>query len=108
MNNAPAPPAGDFAARGFRRHGIAFWSVNAALQIANFATGAPWWAFWPLIAWSLVFCVHYLVYKARRVDERWAEERTADVRSKSYDRAHMDNIGDRYDADAKSEPSQPR
>jgi hypothetical protein len=34
--------------------------------------------------------------QTRRVDERWAEERTDDVRSKSYDRAHIDEIQARY------------
>jgi hypothetical protein len=40
--------------------------------------------------------LHYLMYKARRVDPRWVEERTEDVRSKSYDRAHMDSIETRF------------
>jgi hypothetical protein len=36
--------------------------------------------------------VHYLVYKSRTVDEKWADERTADLRSKSYDAGHIDAI----------------
>jgi hypothetical protein len=40
--------------------------------------------------------VHYLIYKSKRVDERWVEERTEDVRSKSYDAAHIDSIQTRY------------
>jgi len=37
-------------------------------------------------------CRHYLIYKARTVDESWVEERTADLHSKSYDAHHMDRI----------------
>lgn len=52
------------------------------------------WSFWPLAAWGALLGVHYLVHKARTVDESWAEERTADLRSKSYDAAHIDKIAE--------------
>jgi hypothetical protein len=40
----------------------------------------------------VALAVHYLVHKSRTVDESWAEERTADLRSKSYDAGHIDAI----------------
>jgi hypothetical protein len=76
----------------FRRHLIAFVVVNAALNAANAAWGEAWWAFWPLLIWGIGLGAHYLVYKSKRVNEAWVEERTEDVRSKSYDRAHMDSV----------------
>jgi hypothetical protein len=79
----------------FRRHALVFLAVNALLHAINAYTGAPWWAFWPLVAWGMILLAHYLVYRARRVDERWVKERTEDVRSKSYDRAHIDAIAAR-------------
>jgi hypothetical protein len=81
---------------GLRWHLAAFIGVNAALHLVNFFAGSGWWAFWPLAAWAPLVAVHYFVRKSRRVDERWAEERTDDVRSKSYDRAHMDDIAARH------------
>ncbi len=60
--------------------------------MANWFTGAPWWSFWPLAGWGVVLAVHYLVHKARTVDENWVEERTADLHSKSYDAGHIDQI----------------
>jgi hypothetical protein len=36
-----------------------------------------------------------MVYKARTVGEGWAEERAADLRSKSYDAGHIDDIAER-------------
>jgi len=39
-----------------------------------------------------VFAVHYLVYKTGTVDDAWVEERTLDLRSKSYDMKHIDDI----------------
>jgi len=80
----------------FRLHLWAFVLVNLALNAVNWHVGGDWWAFWPLAAWGLALLVHYLLYKSKRVSERWVEERTDDVRSKSYDRAHIDSIGTRY------------
>jgi hypothetical protein len=76
----------------FRRHLIAFVLVNVLLTAVNVFTGPPWWAFWPLILWGLVLMLHFLVHRTRAVDESWAEERTLDLRSKSYDAGHIDDI----------------
>ena len=70
----------------------------AALAGANWLGAGAWWLFWLLAAWSAVFGVHFLVHKARTTDERWAEERAADLRSKSYDASHIDSIAERYGA----------
>jgi len=83
-------------ARAFRLHAWLFVFGNIALSAANWLGGGYWWAFWPLVVWGLVLAVHYLIFKSKRVDKRWVEERTDDVRSKSYDRAHMDSIESRY------------
>ena len=40
--------------------------------------------------------MHFLVHKALTSDERWVEERTEDLRSKSYDASHIDSIATRY------------
>ena len=78
--------------RAFRRHAGVYAAVACALTAANGYTGAPWWSFWPLAAWGVVLAVHYLICKARSVDEAWVEERTADLHSKSYDAGHIDQI----------------
>lgn len=86
----------------FRLHLWAFVLGNLGLNATNWFVGDGWWAFWPLVVWALVLGVHYLVYKSKRVDQRWVEERTEDVRSKSYDRAHIDSIQARHsDAEKK-------
>ncbi len=78
--------------RAFRRHRLAFVLVNGALTAANVYTGAPWWAFWPLLVWALALMIHFLVYRATTVDDAWVEERTLDLREKSYDLGHIDSI----------------
>lgn len=86
--------------RALHVHAWAFVTGVCVLSAANWLTGGPWWSFWPLGAWALVFAAHYLVSKSRSVDERWAEERTAEVHAKSYDVSHIDSI-------AKNPPENP-
>ena len=76
----------------FRGHLAAFLLVNVGLTAVNVYSGPPWWAFWPLILWGIVLMLHFLVHRAKTVDEAWAEERTLDLRSKSYDAGHIDDI----------------
>ena len=81
----------------FRLHLWVFIVVNVALNITNaFVRDDYWWAFWPLVVWGIALAVHYLIYKSRRVSDRWVEERTDDLRSRSYDRAHIDSIETRF------------
>ena len=67
-----------------------------ALALADFLTPGSWWSFWPIALWTAAFGGHYLVYKSRTVDESWAEERTADLHSKSYDAHHIDRIAEDF------------
>jgi len=76
----------------FRRHLIAFVLVNLLLNGVNIAQGPPWWAFWPLVIWGLALMLHFLVQRSSSVSESWVEERTQDLRSKSYDASHIDEI----------------
>lgn len=76
----------------FRRHLAAFVLVNALLTAVNVYSGPPWWAFWPLVVWGAALMLHFLVHRARAVDERWAEERMLELRSKSYDASHINDI----------------
>jgi hypothetical protein len=87
------------AARAFGVHLWAYGLGAGALIAANWATSGGWWSFWPLALWSVALGAHYLVYKSRTVDEKWADERTADLRSKSYDAGHIDTITREYGRD---------
>jgi len=75
-----------------RRHLLLFLGVNATLNLVNYFVGTGWWAFWPLAAWSILFMIHYLRYKAATVDEQWVDDRAAELRLKSYDRDHIEKI----------------
>ena len=88
-------PAASSGASAFRIHAWAFVVGNGALNVGNALSGRPWWAFWPLLIWGVALGIHYLVHKARQVDDRWVEARTAELHAKSYDVSHIDSIAAR-------------
>jgi hypothetical protein len=94
--DSPLGGAGRRLARAFPWHLGAFVAANAALGAANVWTGGPWWGFWPLVATGLLLAVHYLVYKAQAVDERWADARVEELNLKSYDRSHIEDLKARH------------
>lgn len=78
--------------RTFVWHLRIFLTANVALSLANAFTGRFWWAFWPLVVTGLLLAIHYFIYKASAVDERWADERVEELNLKSYDRSHIENL----------------
>lgn len=54
--------------------------------------------FWPLAGWVTVLAIHYLVASAYDPDEAWVEERIVDLRGRSYDLDHIQNIEKRIHA----------
>ena len=70
------PPADwrDRLVRGFRWHAWCFLAFNLGLTAINVAIGRPWWAVWPLLVTGLVVGLHYILFKAFTIDERWVTQ----------------------------------
>ena len=84
-----------------RFHRNAFIAVNGMLTIVNVVIGGGWWAFWPLSVWGVVFFLHLCFVRAVYVDDEWVNDRTDDLRTKSYDLSHIDDIDGRYNTGAR-------
>jgi hypothetical protein len=84
--------------RLFRWHLLAYCLLIGALTVVNIFVGGGWWSFWPMCAWGLVLALHFFYYKSVTVDEAWAQERTDDLRLRSYDLSHISDIEDRVDS----------
>jgi hypothetical protein len=81
------------------RLGVASFGVHflvfAAASFASLALAAGTglhWLYWVPAGWGTLLLVHYLLYKVCTVDQRWADERTVELRLKSYDRSHIESI----------------
>jgi hypothetical protein len=89
----------DLAQRYYRPHLWLFCVSNVLLTVVNIIDGAPWWALWPLAGWGLMFSIHFFIYKSLTVDESWADDRIDDLRWRSYDLGHVEDLEDRIRAD---------
>jgi hypothetical protein len=95
--------------RLFRWHLLAYISAMGILVVVNIFTGGGWWSFWPICAWGIVLAFHFFYYKSVTIDEAWVEERTDDMRLRSYDLSHIHDIEDRVQqGDASVRPSDER
>lgn len=83
--------------RLFRWHLLAFCVLMGALTLFNIVVGGGWWSFWPFCAWGLALSLHYFFYKSVTIDEKWVEERTDDMRMRSYDLSHIHDIEERVE-----------
>ena len=64
--------------------------------LATLLVFTDWSAFWPMISWSLVIMVHYLVVRSITIDPEWIEKRTEQVTDDAKDTSHIENIRDHY------------
>jgi hypothetical protein len=72
-------------------HLIAFSAGVVGLFVSDYFTPGRPWFHWPAMAWGAVMLAHYLYCKSMQVahDEAWADERSRDLRMKSYDLGHI-------------------
>jgi len=82
--------------RALRRHVLAYAAVGGILLVMKLQ-GVEWWFFWPLFIWGIVLALHFFYVRSVDVDEQWVSERTGDVRYRSYDLSHIDDIKERVD-----------
>lgn len=82
--------------RVLRIHFLAFAGVSIVLVAVDLLFSEARWFYWPVMIWSAVLGVHFLYCKTLSVDDSWAEERTDNIRYKSYDLGHIRDIEDSY------------
>lgn len=93
MNDRPAHPGQHLPRRfHFVRHLAIFGSVVAVTLAAEMLSGSDWRLFWPFAGWAGVLAVHYFLASSYDVDGDWIDDRITDLRSRSYDFDHIQNI----------------
>ncbi len=95
--------------RLFRWHATIYGVLIGGLTVVNIYVGGGWWSFWPMCIWGIVLALHFFIYKSVTVDEDWVRERTDDLKLRSYDLSHIQDIETRVDEDdASMRPSDRR
>ena len=71
----PKPGILELAARYYRPHA---WAYGIALFLGAILAlvSGRLWLFWPLMVWTILFLIHYLVAKSLNIDSDWVAART--------------------------------
>lgn len=72
------------------------------LTLVNLVTGTGWWSFAPVCGWGILLAVHYFYVRSANVDDDWVQERTEDLRIRSYDLGHITDLEERIERGDKS------
>ena len=76
----------------FRYHRRAYIVACILVVLLHLLLSGVGWLFWVLAAWGVVFAIHFFVVKSLAVDDDWVDERTQDLRDRSYDLGHIEDI----------------
>jgi Ca2+/Na+ antiporter len=76
----------------YRLHQMAFMLGLAAMLVVDFFFLDGWATFWLMVAWSLLFGVHFMVFRSQAVDEEWVQERIIFEVYRPWDYGHIDEI----------------
>ncbi len=93
---APKPGIVELAIRYFRPHAWVY-GVAVLLALTQALRSIEWWFFWPLIVWTVLFLLHFLVVKSLDVDSDWVAERTEKTAMKAFDISHIESIREDYE-----------
>ena len=61
--------------RVFKTHNVIYVIALLAWATAVAFVPGDWSLFWPIMIWTIVFMIHFLVFKGTHVDDEWVEER---------------------------------
>ncbi|WP_156013335.1 hypothetical protein [Thioalkalivibrio sp. HK1] len=90
------PFARSFLARSFAAHFWLWLSIGGGLFLGDVLLDSLRWSpFWPVSGWGLILGVHFLFLRAGKVDDEWVQERSDDLKLRSYDLGHIVDIEDR-------------
>ena len=62
------------------------------MMIVDFFFLTGWATFWIMIFWSMLFGIHFMIYRSQRVDEEWLEERMLFDVYRLWDYGHIEEI----------------
>jgi hypothetical protein len=88
---APKPDLLQLATRYFRLHAW-IYGIAAFLALTQILRSVEWWFFWPLMIWTILFTIHFMVFKGQNVSDEWVAERAARATDKAYDVSHIESI----------------
>tara|TARA_B100001123_G_C15111559_1_gene947681 strand:- start:222 stop:539 length:318 start_codon:yes stop_codon:yes gene_type:complete len=62
------------------------------LMTVDFFFWEKWATFWIMVGWSMIFGIHYLVFKSQAIDDEWLEEKMLFNVYRLWDYGHIGEI----------------
>ena len=84
------------SARVYKTHSMIFGAAVMAWVAAVAFIPGNWSLFWPVMAWTIAFMFHFLVFKGTHVDEEWVNERVDRINEEAKDLSHIEAIRNDY------------
>ena len=81
-----------FLLESYSWHQVIFLIGLTGLIVLDLAFLEGWGTFWVMLAWGLVFGIHFMVFRSQTVDERWVQERTIFDVQRPWDTGHIQDI----------------
>lgn len=75
--------------RWFKGHFVIYLASAVSIMMATYGSDGTSWL---LVAWTVLIGLHFLTIKTLNVDEDWGENRAYQLRKKTYDHKHIDQI----------------
>ena len=82
--------------RVYKTHRVIYFITLLAWVTAVLFIPGDWSLFWPIMVWTILFMIHFLVFKGTHVDEEWVEERVERINEEAKDLSHIEAIRDDY------------
>ncbi len=92
--------------RWFKGHVVIYVASGVSIFMTIHGSNSTSWF---LIIWTVMVGLHFLVTKTLNVDDAWGESRAYDLRRKTYDHKHIDQIvNSAVDGDPDEDPAAPK
>ena len=80
----------------YKTHNVIYVIPLLAWAAAVAFVPGDWSLFWPIMVWTILFMIHFLVLKGTHVDATWVEERVERINAEAKDFSHIAAIRDDY------------
>ena len=78
--------------RVYKAHSVIYVVAVVAWGTAVAFIPGNWSLFWPIMIWTIVHMIHFLVFKGTHVDEEWVDERVDRINYEAKDLSHIEAI----------------
>lgn len=78
-------------------HSLIYFAAVAIWLILHILFPEGWSVFWVMVFWGMAVLIHHLTVKCMNIDDKWVDERAADIGYNATDLGHIEAIRKGFD-----------